>query len=149
MSSVAQLGNFLRVFNKSNSAQGLASCKARGEGPSIPPLHLCVCVCACVERVRGPSELIGSEGDKGGLLQKRNPGEMFTQEKRRRRGEQGVWEVEKGRVEGLSNFELISYDVPILSCNEDGGYWFPRFICAALTDHFGEACRTSSCGRQH
>lgn len=31
----------------------------------------------------GPSELIGSEGDKGGLLQKRNPSEMFTQERRR------------------------------------------------------------------
>lgn len=43
----------------------------------------------------GPSELIGSESDKGGLLQKRNPGEMFTQEGRRGK------EVERGRVEEL------------------------------------------------
>uniref|UniRef100_A0A665WXG3 Limb and CNS expressed 1 n=1 Tax=Echeneis naucrates TaxID=173247 RepID=A0A665WXG3_ECHNA len=36
--------------------------------------------CMCTKS-EGPSELIGREGDKGGVLQKRNPGEMFTQEK--------------------------------------------------------------------
>lgn len=65
----------------SSSFQGLASCTARGEGLGIPALHLCVCSCA--EGSEGPSELIGRESDKGGLLQKRNPGEMFTQERRR------------------------------------------------------------------
>lgn len=34
----------------------------------------------------GPPELIGSEADKGGPLQKKDPGGMFTQEKK-----EGKW----------------------------------------------------------
>lgn len=49
-----------------------------------------VCGCMC-RKSEGPSELIGSEVDKGGPLQKRNPGEMFTQEKGR-----GVRESKRG-----------------------------------------------------
>lgn len=79
MLSVAQLANMVRVLN-CLTIQGLASCTARGEGLSIPALHLCVCMCMC-KKIEGPSELIGSEGNKGGALQKKNPVEMFTQEK--------------------------------------------------------------------
>lgn len=51
-------------------------------------------MCMC-RKSEGPSELIGSKGDKGGRLQKKNPGGMFAHKK----GEEGklreVWEVEK------------------------------------------------------
>lgn len=68
----------------------------------------------------GPSELIGSAGDKGGLLQKRNPGEMFTQgeEEEGRR----ILEAEPGRVEGLSDLKFIPDDVPVLRCYDGGGF---------------------------
>lgn len=77
---MVRLANSVQVFN-CLTIQGLASCTARGEGLSIPALHLCVCMCMC-RKSEGPSELIGSEGNKGGALQKKNPVGMFTQEKK-------------------------------------------------------------------
>lgn len=52
------------------------------------------------KRTEGPSELIGREGDKGGLLQKRSPGEMVKQTRRR-----GIWGGGERGVEVPSNFE--------------------------------------------
>lgn len=73
MLSVVQLANLVQVLN-CPSVQGLASCTAKGEGLGIPALHLCVCVCMCMcRKSEGPSELIGSEADKGGPLQKEKP----------------------------------------------------------------------------
>lgn len=52
-------------------------------------------MCMC-RKSEGPSELIGSKGDKGGPLQKKNPGGMFAQKKNEEEGKLGeVWEVEK------------------------------------------------------
>ena len=39
---------FCAGLQLSSSVQGLASCKAGGEGLSIPARHLCVIVCVCV-----------------------------------------------------------------------------------------------------
>lgn len=52
----------------------------------------------------GPPELIGSEADKGGPLQKKDPGGMFSQEKKEGKWGAGVWGVEKV---WLSHFEVI------------------------------------------
>lgn len=65
------------------------------------------------KRSEGPSELIGREGDKGGLLQKRSPGEMVTQaRRRRRRGERDLGRWRKGS------------GGPFRFCDDAGGYSF-------------------------
>lgn len=52
---------------------GISQLYSRRGGGSAFQLCTSVCVCACVEGVRGPSELIGSKSDKGGPLQRKKP----------------------------------------------------------------------------
>lgn len=60
-------------------------------------------MCMC-RKSEGPSELIGSEADKGGPLQKKNPGEMFTQGKK----EEGAnGSLGGGEREFRSGFQIL------------------------------------------
>lgn len=86
-------------------------------------------MCVCRES-EGPSELIGSAGDKGGQLQRRDPGEIHT----RGEGERGVKEH--------SDVRLFRSGIPALSSVDDGDCSLLESCVGCNCSYFDQACES-------